>query len=491
MGQSKVDNYYRMGNGYRQTTAEEHSCDTTIFGDMAGVDSYSINQHRGSNENAYEVQRSDRNINSQNGIHQSNNQQQQQRTTAIIRTSSRAYMDMLEQQQNSTIPSSSAAWNDTYNSEQLVQCSKQNNQSIQQRINSNNNNMQTTAPSSINTISTLANMSQYYQPSLTAPTSTSSMFDLLMMEKKVKTTGPIHNAKYKIKLCDKYMIDGKCPYKEKCQFAHGQEELMMWAERRRALIIQQSGPFTFSSSTVTTLQQQQQQQVSSATQNNVQLNTLYNGVPSTTHLHLNHPYQSSIHGDANYHFNQNEMRKTAPYHHPYATTATAPVGDQEENVASTSMYTPSSNNNLGTTGSSSLYHHGQELNMVNESSLSLSSATCIENDPLIKSIVDLLESGDLGCEDNVLDCASRERLLSADISKDVSFISPSLRPSSSLSNAATTISPFANPQGNAHEVLSPSKDISINDKSESFRSPFRSQNHSMRVNYAAFQRGSM
>lgn len=40
--------------------------------------------------------------------------------------------------------------------------------------------------------------------------------------------GPTNNPKYKITLCQKWMKNGYCSYKEKCQFAHGQEELLHW-----------------------------------------------------------------------------------------------------------------------------------------------------------------------------------------------------------------------------------------------------------------------
>ena len=49
---------------------------------------------------------------------------------------------------------------------------------------------------------------------------------------KKKTTGPVHNARYKAKLCKNWAKTGFCPYFEKCQFAHGAQELEKWANRR-------------------------------------------------------------------------------------------------------------------------------------------------------------------------------------------------------------------------------------------------------------------
>lgn len=50
---------------------------------------------------------------------------------------------------------------------------------------------------------------------------------------KKKTTGPVHNSKYKAKLCNNWMTRGVCPYHEKCQFAHGVEEIEKWEIRRQ------------------------------------------------------------------------------------------------------------------------------------------------------------------------------------------------------------------------------------------------------------------
>jgi len=49
---------------------------------------------------------------------------------------------------------------------------------------------------------------------------------------KKKTTGPLHNSRYKAKMCKNWMENGSCPYFEKCQFAHGMHELEKWAARR-------------------------------------------------------------------------------------------------------------------------------------------------------------------------------------------------------------------------------------------------------------------
>lgn len=53
-----------------------------------------------------------------------------------------------------------------------------------------------------------------------------------------KITGPFHNTKYKGKLCKNWMRAlnatgmGNCQYNEKCQFAHGEEEIEKWSARR-------------------------------------------------------------------------------------------------------------------------------------------------------------------------------------------------------------------------------------------------------------------
>lgn len=50
---------------------------------------------------------------------------------------------------------------------------------------------------------------------------------------KKKTTGPVHNTRYKAKMCKNWIKIGSCPYFEKCQFAHGSHELEKWANRRQ------------------------------------------------------------------------------------------------------------------------------------------------------------------------------------------------------------------------------------------------------------------
>lgn len=49
---------------------------------------------------------------------------------------------------------------------------------------------------------------------------------------KKKTTGPVHNSKYKAKMCKNWVNKGQCPYYEKCQFAHGHQEIEKWSNRR-------------------------------------------------------------------------------------------------------------------------------------------------------------------------------------------------------------------------------------------------------------------
>ena len=57
---------------------------------------------------------------------------------------------------------------------------------------------------------------------------------------KKKTTGPVHNARYKAKLCKNWSKTGSCPYFEKCQFAHGSQELEKWANRRARIKVRDS-----------------------------------------------------------------------------------------------------------------------------------------------------------------------------------------------------------------------------------------------------------
>lgn len=47
------------------------------------------------------------------------------------------------------------------------------------------------------------------------------------MDKKF-STGPQWNMLYKTRLCANYQTTGQCPYFQKCQFAHGENELARW-----------------------------------------------------------------------------------------------------------------------------------------------------------------------------------------------------------------------------------------------------------------------
>lgn len=51
--------------------------------------------------------------------------------------------------------------------------------------------------------------------------------------------GPLENSKFKAKMCRTWEKTGYCSYAEKCQFAHGIEELNEWTQRRRILILSQ------------------------------------------------------------------------------------------------------------------------------------------------------------------------------------------------------------------------------------------------------------
>jgi len=48
-------------------------------------------------------------------------------------------------------------------------------------------------------------------------------------------SGPLHNSKFKAKLCRSWERTGACAYKDKCQFAHGQHELDEWNTQRETL----------------------------------------------------------------------------------------------------------------------------------------------------------------------------------------------------------------------------------------------------------------
>ncbi len=60
---------------------------------------------------------------------------------------------------------------------------------------------------------------QSHEPGFTTPT-------------QKRTNGPIHNSRYKAKMCNNWIKLGSCPYFEKCQFAHGTHEMEKWANRR-------------------------------------------------------------------------------------------------------------------------------------------------------------------------------------------------------------------------------------------------------------------
>eukprot|EP00924_Labyrinthula_sp_SR-Ha-C_P005403 augustus_masked-scaffold_1-processed-gene-30.1-mRNA-1 protein AED:1.00 eAED:1.00 QI:0/-1/0/0/-1/1/1/0/268 len=87
------------------------------------------------------------------------------------------------------------------------------------------------------TMSRLKTASSESSESINFPTDQRSRF-LSVVETskpKKKTTGPVHNAKYKAKLCKNWVNKGVCPYYEKCQFAHGEHEVQKWAMRRKKL----------------------------------------------------------------------------------------------------------------------------------------------------------------------------------------------------------------------------------------------------------------
>lgn len=78
---------------------------------------------------------------------------------------------------------------------------------------------------------------QQHMPRLHQSTNGSAQHDPV----RKKTTGPIHNPRYKSILCDHWERNGgTCPYAEKCQFAHGPDELAKWqAHRARQHQLQQ------------------------------------------------------------------------------------------------------------------------------------------------------------------------------------------------------------------------------------------------------------
>ena len=52
-------------------------------------------------------------------------------------------------------------------------------------------------------------------------------------EHKKFSTGPQWNSNYKSKLCQHFQEKGQCPYTTKCQFAHGETELLRWARNEK------------------------------------------------------------------------------------------------------------------------------------------------------------------------------------------------------------------------------------------------------------------
>jgi len=58
--------------------------------------------------------------------------------------------------------------------------------------------------------------------------------------------GPKSNPLYKTRLCQSFEKTGQCPYYEKCQFAHGKEEMERWHVWRLAHVANQMNP-SFSS----------------------------------------------------------------------------------------------------------------------------------------------------------------------------------------------------------------------------------------------------
>ena len=79
---------------------------------------------------------------------------------------------------------------------------------------------------------------------------------------KKKTTGPIHNPRYKSILCDHWERNGgTCPYAEKCQFAHGPAELAKWQAHRARQQQQQQQGQAIQQQPVVVIQQAQPQQI--------------------------------------------------------------------------------------------------------------------------------------------------------------------------------------------------------------------------------------
>lgn len=250
--------------------------------------------------------------------------------------------------------------------------------------------------------------------------------DVNSAEKKIKTTGPIHNSKYKLKLCDKFLADGKCPYNEKCQFAHGYEELNMWTERRKMSA---------------TFEQLQGKRISPS----LSPSTL----PTRSLQPANASYGSQFHQQYSYPVNEN----SAMNHF---------VQSDARNVK---------------------YVQNSSLDYINISSssqpipASRSMLDSKQEDDLVKSILNLLESGELGqSDDDILGNDCRDRLLSAELT-DESFMST---PNSKSCNSEE-FSISENPQGN--RTPSPSKNT---DGDYQYLTPFKSLKHSnMFVNAGA------
>ena len=72
--------------------------------------------------------------------------------------------------------------------------------------------------------------------------SSSGEFDSSSARAATKSTGPHHNARYKAKLCKNWQRDGICPYYQKCQFAHGEAELLKWNQFRVRTMMQAKQP---------------------------------------------------------------------------------------------------------------------------------------------------------------------------------------------------------------------------------------------------------
>ena len=54
-------------------------------------------------------------------------------------------------------------------------------------------------------------------------------------QRKKYTTGPIWNSNYKTIMCASHISGVVCVYGNKCQFAHGHEELIRWNARQKKI----------------------------------------------------------------------------------------------------------------------------------------------------------------------------------------------------------------------------------------------------------------